>query len=184
MPASRTSDPKARTKAPKTDSSAAPTSSSSTRSKRVRVVEPEDAPEDAAPEKVEVPKSKGKKGKGDESSGRKDLRDKSLDEIVPVVSAEARAPAKGALKKSPKKVAPAPVEVEEPVEDEAEEEIDFLAGFESAGGEDSSDEEDGEEGATFKLDELPKVSEEEAGVQKKLQAKAERKKNVCSFLAA
>ncbi|KAL8287100.1 hypothetical protein RQP46_004106 [Phenoliferia psychrophenolica] len=196
MPAPRSSDTKSRTKAPKADSKA-PSSSTSAKGpdskgkKRVRVVEPEDDAADV-PEVVEAvvedaPKPKGgKKSKKDsgEASPRKDLRDKALDEIVPVVSAEAPAPVKGALKKSSKKAATvaaaAAVEVET-TEDEPEEEIDFLAGFESAEGEDSSDEEGGDGDDTpFKLDELPSVSNEEAGVQKKLQAKAERKKNAKS----
>lgn len=79
-------------------------------------------------------------------------------------------------------------EVEEEVEDEdeGEGEIDFLKGFESDGGEDSSDEEmdGGEEevegGEVFDIKNLPSVKDE-AAIQKKLEEKAERKKNVSSL---
>lgn len=191
MPAPRSSDTKSR-KAAKPALVASPAAAASTKpdskgKKRVRVVEPEEP--EAAPETasvVEAPTSKGKKSKkaaaaADEA--RKDLRDKDLAEIVPVVSADVLGPAKSSLKKSPKKSAAVVAPVEEDVvavEDEPEiEELDFLKGFESASGEDSSDEEGGDEDeAMFKLDDLPVVSKEDAGVQKKLQAKAERKKNV------
>ncbi|KAK4700754.1 nucleolar protein 15, partial [Phenoliferia sp. Uapishka_3] len=185
MPAPRTSDPKSRTKAPKADAKAAPAAAKGADSKgkkRVRVQEPEEEAK-AVVEEVKEVKTKGKKSKKDAApvveSTSKDLKNKTADEIVPIISADAPAPSKSSLK-TPFKKEKAPDVVEEVVveaEDEPEEEIDFLKGFESAEGEDSSDEEEGDDEQMFKLDELPSVSKEEAGVQKKLQAKAERKKN-------
>lgn len=106
----------------------------------------------------------------------------------PVPSADSPLPAKGALKKSSTagkkaKAVPEPVEVEKVAgEEQEEEEIDFLKGFESAdGGEDSSDEEmedgDAAEGSknVFESAKLPKVDKETAGVQNKLEGKDKKK---------
>lgn len=198
MPAPRSSDPTGKRTKSAPSASSKPTSSSkgpdSKGKKRVRVVEPDSSDTEAVPVVEAAPKPKAAKGRKSQEAApavadksRKDLRDKSLSEIAPVVSAEAPAPAKGALKKSLKKAAAAPAVGEEEsagegtTGDDDEEEIDFLKGFES-GGEDSSDEEEGEE-KEFKVEELPALSREEAGVQKKLEAKAERKKNVRGALS-
>lgn len=178
-PTSKTSTPKAAAKA------AASPASASKGKKRVRVVEGEEEEDTAAVEAADTPKTKASKKSG---SGveKKDLRDKAKDlsSIEKISSKDAPKPTKGALKKSAAK----PVEEEEEIslEDDAEEEeeIDFLKGFEESGdeGEDSSDEEaEGEEEAAFKVEQLPKVKggkDEAAAVQKKLEAKAERRRNV------
>lgn len=185
-------------KSPATPTTASPsTKSPKSSSKRVRVVEPEVVAEVAAPV---ASASKAKKGKrvsigGAEDEETKDLKNKSLGEIKEIVSAEVPAPLKGALKKPATKekkskkevvsiIEPEVEEVEEvEEEEEGEGEIDFLKGFESDAGADSSDEEmdEGESKVEFDIESLPKLSKEEAGVQKKLEEKAERRRNVSSL---
>lgn len=114
----------------------------------------------------------------------KDLKEKKLDEIEKIRSKDAPEPEKGALKGKGKKAAEEEIKLAEDGDEEEEDDDNeaeaFLEGFESGeDGEDSSDD-DGEVDEAnekpFKVEELPKVKGD--SVQKKLEAKAERKKNV------
>ncbi|TNY21385.1 hypothetical protein DMC30DRAFT_201967 [Rhodotorula diobovata] len=187
-------------------SPAAASTPASASKKRVRVVDNDAATAAATPAK----KPKGKAAAaaapteaevGGNGVERKDLRDKVPGEVEAIRSRDAPAPQKGALKKgaAPANAAGAAkgkgkkVEADEEIkfdegdddddEDEGdEEEIDFLAGFESGedDGEDSSDEEMDDEdaaaaskGAANKVvEQLPKVKG--AQVQKKLDAKEKK----------
>ncbi|CEQ41853.1 SPOSA6832_03604 [Sporobolomyces salmonicolor] len=195
----KTATPKA---TPSSSAAAKASPSVSASKKRVRVVEAAASDPD-----LDTPGSASKKTKtkgkelastvGKNGVERKDLKDKKLDEIESIRSKDAPKPDKGAMKASgaEKKGKGKKAAQEEQDDDEeelklndeaaedgsdAEEELDFLAGFESGeDGEDSSDEEEEEEAAKnkkpFPVEQLPKVKGD--SVQKKLEAKAERKKN-------
>lgn len=182
MAAKSSTKPTSKSATPKAAAKAAPSPASSNK-KRVRVVEGED--DESASAAVSSSTRSGKqveKKAAGATVEKRDLRDKAKDlsAIEPIVSSKAPKPSKSALKKA------APAEEEEISldngEDDAEEEIDFLKGFEESGdeGEDSSDEEmEGDDAEEFKVEALPKVNgKDEASVQKKLEAKAERRKNV------
>ncbi|GAA5892811.1 hypothetical protein JCM5296_006013 [Sporobolomyces johnsonii] len=199
----KTATPKA---TPSSSAVAKASPSVSASKKRVRVVEAAASADDLDTPGSATKKTKKTKGKelastptGKNGVERKDLKDKKLDEIESIRSKDAPKPDKGALKapaaaekkgKGKKAVQEEEVEEEdelklddEAAEDgsDAEEELDFLGGFESGeDGEDSSDEEEEEEGEAknkkpFPVEQLPKVQGD--SVQKKLEAKAERKKN-------
>ncbi|GAA5954167.1 hypothetical protein JCM21900_006950 [Sporobolomyces salmonicolor] len=195
----KTATPKA---TPSSSAAAKASPSVSASKKRVRVVEAaaSDADLDTPGSATKKTKTKGKELSstvGKNGVERKDLKDKKLDEIESIRSKDAPKPDKGAMKASGaekkgkgKKAAQEEQDDEEEelklndeaAEDvsDAEEELDFLAGFESGeDGEDSSDEEEEEEAAKnkkpFPVEQLPKVKGD--SVQKKLEAKAERKKN-------
>lgn len=194
-PSSRKSEPVSTpAKSPKTAKSApspdATSTSASKGKKRVRVVE-----EDEGQQQVATPEVKKSTKKGSNLVEKKDLREKDLDEIEKISSKDAPNPKKGAMKKGKEAVVAQAEEDGEDGEEEEEEagsddeeEIDFLAGFESGSeGEDSSDDEmaNGEEDKEeFAVEKLPKVKskgkDEQSEVQKKLEAKAERKRNVRS----
>ncbi|GAA6063780.1 hypothetical protein JCM10212_005569 [Sporobolomyces blumeae] len=168
------------TSAAKASPSTAPASASK---KRVRVVEESEANAvDDSPASAKKTKSKDAPKNGVE---RRDLKDKKLDEIEKIRSKDAPKPEKGALKGKGKKAAePADDEVKlAEDDDEAGEEEDeaeaYLEGFESGeDGADSSDEDEDveeEDKKQFKVAELPQVKGD--SIQKKLEAKAERKKN-------
>ncbi|GAA5891233.1 hypothetical protein JCM6882_004630 [Rhodosporidiobolus microsporus] len=168
--------------------------SASKKTRASQLKEDKDAGED-------TPSKKGKNG-----VVLRDLRDKKIDEIETIRSKDTPAPKKGALKKEAagakgKGKGKAVEEEEEEVieleveggeddddEEADEEEIDFLAGFESGEdgeeGEDSSDEDEDLEDAAEKdknaektkklLSQLPKVKGGEKAVEKKV-AKEEKK---------
>ncbi|GAA6007192.1 hypothetical protein JCM11491_003038 [Sporobolomyces phaffii] len=180
---SKVSTPKATPSASKASPSAAAPSSAS--KKRVRVAEADSAPE-AAPASAKKPKSKESTAAvvktGKNGVEKKDLKEKKLDEIEKIRSKDAPQPEKGALKGKGKKAEPVEDEEIKLGEDDESDNDDaeaFLEGFESGeDGEDSSDEEQDEnekDAKPFKVEELPKVKGD--SVQKKLEAKAERKKN-------
>ncbi|GAA6028040.1 hypothetical protein JCM8097_001843 [Rhodosporidiobolus ruineniae] len=190
-----------------TPKSAAPASSSK---KRVRVTEPEDVEEEAAPAAAAPAPTSAKKAKSskaasaaaaaapadDETAAEptptkkgkngvvlRDLRDKKLDEIEPIHSREQPSPQRGALKKGKGKV----VEVAPEAEDNDEEELDFLEGFESGEedsdeGADSSDEEEAgaeaekkrQEQAKKLVAQLPKVKGGDKAVEKKVEKKEKK----------
>ncbi|GAA5828707.1 hypothetical protein JCM3766R1_003796 [Sporobolomyces carnicolor] len=174
------------TPAKSTPAKASPAPSSASK-KRVRVVESDNTAE--APSSAKKPKSKETPTKaaktGKNGVELKDLKEKKLDEIEKIKSKDAPQPEKGALKGKGKKAAAEKEEEEEiKLDDEDEQDGDeddkeaFLEGFESGeDGEDSSDDEqeDEKDAKPFKVEELPKVKGD--SVQKKLEAKAERKKN-------
>lgn len=179
---------KVATPAKATPSKDSPAPSSASK-KRVRVVESDNTTE--APSSAKKPKAKelttasaGKTGKN--GVELKDLKEKKLDEIEKIRSKDAPQPEKGALKGKGKKVAveeDEEIKLGEDVEEENDDDDDkeaFLEGFESGeDGEDSSDDDeevDEKNAKPFKVEELPKVKGD--SVQKKLEAKAERKKNV------
>lgn len=182
--ATKSSTPKA---TPSTSAPAKDSPSASSSKKRVRVVEKEASTTEEAPASAKKTKSKDTSGKtGKNGVEKKDLKEKKLDEIEKFKSKDAPQPEKGALKGKGKKSADVEEEIkldEEEEEEEDDEENDaeaFLEGFESGEeGEDSSDEEeevDEKNKKPFKVEELPTVKGD--SIQKKLEAKAERKKNV------
>ncbi|GAA5830103.1 hypothetical protein JCM5353_006078, partial [Sporobolomyces roseus] len=181
--ATKVSTPKA---TPSTSAPAKDSPSASSSKKRVRVVETEASTPEEAPASAKKTKSKDTSGKtGKNGVEKKDLKEKKLDEIEKFKSKDAPQPEKGALKGKGKKSADVEEEIkldEEEEEEEDDEENDaeaFLEGFESGEeGEDSSDEEeevDEKNKKPFKVEELPTVKGD--SIQKKLEAKAERKKN-------
>ncbi|GAA5914436.1 uncharacterized protein JCM6883_004796 [Sporobolomyces salmoneus] len=174
------------TPAKSTPAKASPAPSSASK-KRVRVVESDNTAE--APSSAKKSKSKESTSASASKTAKngvemKDLKEKKLDEIEKIRSKDAPQPEKGALKGKGKKVATQEEEIKLDEEEEQDEEDDndkeaYLEGFESGEeGEDSSDDEeevDEKNAKPFNLEELPKVKGD--SVQKKLEAKAERKKN-------
>ncbi|GAA5935599.1 uncharacterized protein JCM15063_001750 [Sporobolomyces koalae] len=169
---------------PSTSTGAKDSPSASASKKRVRVVEADSAT-DATPSSTKKSKSQDSTPKsGKNGVEKKDLKEKKLDEIEKISSKDAPQPEKGALKGKGKKVVEQEeelklVEDEDEDADEGDEAEAYLEGFESGeDGEDSSDEEDDaaeQDAEAFKVEELPKVKGD--SIQKKLEAKAERKKN-------